>query len=99
MSTVAVVILMRERRIVDRFRAEGATSPETALADLDLTGVNRLAMRRLQRSAVIRKTPVGALYLDEPSWTALRGMRRRVLGVAITVGLLIALGAYLGWAR
>ena len=91
MGAVAVILLMREREVVDAFARANATSSATAVdpADLrvDMTsiGANRLAQR-----AVIREAENGRWYLDVPSWEALRRHRRHVLSVIL---FLIALAA------
>ena len=97
--SVAAVIMMRERRLVARFRDSGATEPGTAQALTDLRGVDEIALRRLRKRAVIREATAGSYYLDEPSWAALRGTRRRIMVVLTAVGLAIALFAYLGLGR
>ena len=90
-SGVAAVILWRERDLVAHFRRAGALSPPTAQTPAALGVEPRLAWGRLVNRAVIRATPSGTYYLDEPSWEALRHMRRRILVVAATLALAGAL--------
>jgi hypothetical protein len=47
-----------------------------------------VAFHRLARRAVLRDAGGGRYYLDEPSWRALRGTRRRV---ALAIALLMVL--------
>jgi hypothetical protein len=49
-----------------------------------------LAFRRLREHAVLREAEGGRLYLDEPSWQALRAIRRRMAMVMMT--LVVVLG-------
>lgn len=97
--SVAAVILIRERWLVDRFRRAGATSPEAARTLAEVGADEGIALNRLSRRAVIREAKAGAYYLDEPTWTALRGTRRRLAAIVIGVGLLVAAASYVSWGR
>ena len=83
------VILVRERHIVDAFRRAGAVDPRSAVVPTTIGVAERLAFRKLCRRAVLREASTGLFYLDEPSWQALRALRRRVA----LIGLLIVLFA------
>ncbi len=92
---VAAAIVAKEKRIVTAFRNAGATSPDRA-ARLDDLGIHRgIALRRLQRDAVLRLAAADRWYLDEPSWQAVRGIRRR-LALVMLVLMAIALLAVVG---
>lgn len=95
---LAAIILKREKDLVAHFRRAGATSPEAAQTPAALGIDQGVAWRRLLDRAVIRSAPNGAVYLDEPSWTALRGTRRRMAVVLGLILLVIALGA-IAWPR
>lgn len=93
MSTVAAVILGKERRMVARFVAVGATSRETART-LEQVGVpHGLILHRLENRAVVRHAPPDRYYVDQESWAAVRRSRRRAVSVlgAILLALLLAL--------
>ncbi|HEV2291170.1 MAG TPA: hypothetical protein VGR60_04975 [Gemmatimonadales bacterium] len=93
-ATAAVAVIVRkERELVDHLRSVGAVSPDTARTLSQLGADQGPAWRRLVEHAVIRSTPVGTWYLDEPSWMALRRMRRRLALVVAAAGLIVALGA------
>ena len=93
-ATAAVAVIVRkERELVDHLRSVGAVSADTARTLTQLRVDQGIAWRRLVDHAVIRSTPVGTWYLDEPSWMALRRMRRRLALVMAAVGLIVALGA------
>jgi hypothetical protein len=91
-AAAAAAILVKERHVVDAFQRARATSPERAVVPedigVDLTGVGG---RRLLRHAVVRATPSGLYYLDEPTWIALRSSRRRMVFVLLVVVGLAAL--------
>lgn len=92
MGATAVAILIRkERDIVEQFLSAGATSDATARSLGELHLDHNIALRRLQRRAVIRETALGAYYLDEPSWRAMKSSRRTVVVVllAVIVALLV----------
>ena len=92
-ATAAVAVIVRkERELVDHLRSVGAVSTDTARTLTQLGADQGLAWRRLVERAVIRSTPVGTWYLDEPSWMALRRMRRRLAFVLAAIGLIVALG-------
>ena len=93
---IAAVIVRKEREVVDLFRDVGATSPG-ASRSFDEIGVEQAwPLSRLRRRAVIREAAPGKYYLDEEVWTAVRGMRRRmvlvILGTVALVGFLAWIG-------
>jgi hypothetical protein len=90
-AAAAAILLLRERELVDAFRAAGATEPAKAVSLTDLNVAPSIAFHRLQRRAVLRETESGLFYLDEPSWQALHGMRRRLIAVAVGVAILVLL--------
>jgi hypothetical protein len=51
---------------------------------------------KLRKRAVVREAGPGTYYLDEPSWDALRALRRR-LGFMLLLAVL--LGALLLWRQ
>jgi hypothetical protein len=93
---VAVVILKREREVMDLFRSAGATSPAGAMT-LDQVGVvEAWPLSRLKRRSVIREASPGRYYLDEEVWLALRAMKLRIVlvlaAVAVITGFLVWIG-------
>ncbi len=89
MSTISAVILARERRMVNRIRAAGASSPEQART-LEQLGITRgVILRRLRERAVIRQAGPDRFYLDEPSWEAVRRARRRAIHVMGVIVLIV----------
>jgi len=94
MAAVAAVIQHKEREIVNTFRGAGATSPDRARDPGELGVGEHLAFERLVKRAVLREAGGGKYYLDELSWNALRGLRRRMVFVVLLIMIivLIALG-------
>lgn len=93
MSTVAAVILGKERRMVATFEAHGAVSREQAKT-LEQLGITRgVILRRLRERAVVREAARDHFYLDRESWNAVRRGRRRAVHViaVILLALLLAL--------
>lgn len=93
---IAAVIVSKEREVVDLFREVGAISPATARS-FDEIGVEQAwPLSRLRRRAIIREAAPGKYYLDEEVWTAMRGMRRRmvslIFGLVALVGFLVWIG-------
>ena len=91
MGAAAAAMMMRERRVIEAFTVAAATSPERAVP-IETLGIeyDALALRRLQQHAVIREVAPGRLYLDVPTWQALRRMRLRIVFVLFGI-ILIAL--------
>jgi hypothetical protein len=90
-SSVPVVIIARERHIVDAFRRGGATSATSAVTPSAVGVSERVAFQRLRRRAVLQEASPGTFYLDESSWQALRATRRRMALGAILVVLSAAI--------
>jgi hypothetical protein len=91
MSTVAAVILARERRMVNRLRVAGAVSREQARTLAELGVTRGVILRRLRERAVIREGEPDHFYLDEPSWEAVRRSRRRAIHVLGVIALVLLL--------
>ena len=91
MSTVAAVILARERRMVNRLRAAGAVRPEQARTLEELGIARGVILRRLRERAVVREAAPGHYYLDELSWAAVRRSRRRAIHVLGVIALVVLL--------
>ena len=91
MSTVAAVLLAKERRMVNRLRAVGAVNREQARTLEELGIAPGVVLRRLRERAVIREAARGHFYLDEESWAAVRRSRRRAIHVLWVVALVILL--------
>lgn len=95
-AVVAVIVVAKEREIVEAFRDVGATSVETALP-LDQVGVDEnIGFRRLRSHEVIREAAADRFYLDEGVWVAVRHTRRRVIGVLFTIVAVVAIAVALG---
>lgn len=96
MANVAAAIVIRnEKNLVAHFRQHRAVSADTAQSLTALNASEDAAFRRLRRRAVIREDRPGFYHLDEPSWDALRFLRRRLVVIGIT--LIILSGAVSAW--
>lgn len=93
---IAAAIRRREQEVVDDFRAANATSRESARSYAALGLGENFIVRRLRKRAVIREAARGTYYLDEEVWTAVRGSRRRIAIVFISMLLLFLVGILLG---
>lgn len=85
MGAAAAVILRKEHDVVASFRGAGATTPDRARSPEELGLDRHLVFHRLVTRAVLREATAGRYYLDEPSWTALRTIRRRLIMVFLVV--------------
>lgn len=94
---IAAVIIRREREVADLFREVGATSPAAARS-LDEIGVEQAwPLSRLRRRAIIREAAPGKYYLDEEVWAAIRGLRQRMVVMAVGMAALIGLLVWIGF--
>ena len=94
-EAAAAAIIRKERRIVDAFRNEGATSPESARSPGEL-GVNgSWLVDRLIDRAVLRQAEPGRYYLDEEAWKAFCQARRLRAIIVVSVILLCVVCAWL----
>lgn len=89
-AVAAAAIIHKEKEIVANFRAANALTPAAARTPASLGVHEGFAFRRLREHAVLREAEGGRLYLDEPSWQALRAIRRRMAMVMMT--LVVVLG-------
>lgn len=101
MGAAAVIAIMRmkERQVVDDFRAAGALTPSTAQSYAALGFGEARAIKRLHDSAVIREASPGLYYLDEEVWIAVRHNRRRRGIIVASILALIFLGLAVGFLK
>jgi hypothetical protein len=90
---------MKEREVVDDFRAAGALTPSTAQSYDGMGFGQTRAIKRLHDSAVIREASPGLYYLDEEVWTAVRRNRRRRALMVGSVLVLIFIGIAVGFLK
>jgi hypothetical protein len=90
---------MKERQVVDDFRAVGALTPSTAQSYAALGFGEARAIKRLHDSAVIREASPGLYYLDEEVWIAVRHNRRRRGVIVASIFALIFLGLAVGFLK
>lgn len=88
-TAVAAVIARRERDIIAAFRSARAIDPTTARDPSDVGVHQEVAFAILVRRAVLRDAGDGRYYLDEPSWEAMRSMRRRMLVVVLVAAIIV----------
>lgn len=97
MGAAVVIILRKQRDIVEVFEGARATSPETARDPNDLGIDESVIFRGLVRRAVLRDAGGGRYYIDQPSWRAMSSMRHRVAMVVLAiVVVLLVVGLIVG---
>ncbi len=101
MGAAAAVAIMRmkERQVVDDFRAAGAVSPSTAQSYAAMGFGEARAVKRLHDRAVIREAAPDLYYLDEEVWIAVCRERRRRGVILGSVLALIFLGLAVGFLK
>jgi len=95
-AVAAAAMRMRERQVIDDFRAAGATSPDRAQSYTAMGIGETLAVRRLRNRAVIREASPGAYYLDEEVWAAVRRTRIRMATTLLAILAVVLIGVMLG---
>ena len=93
---IAAIMRLREREVVEDFRAANATSRERAQSYTAVGVGETLALKRLRNRAVIREAAPGTYYLDEEVWAAVRRTRQRLAVVFASMLLLILAGVLVG---
>lgn len=93
---IAAMLRLREKEVVEDFRAASATSPNKAQSYQAIGVGDSLAIKRLRNRAVIREAAPGKFYLDEEVWAAVRRTRQRMATVFISVLALLLLGILVG---
>jgi hypothetical protein len=98
MGAAVAVIVRKQREIVEVFEGARATAPDLARFPDELGIDESHIFHGLVRRAVLRPVGDGRYYVDEPSWVAMRDMRRRrvlvmlIVVAALVVGLVLAAG-------
>ena len=87
-AAAAVVIIKRERDLVEHFQRVGAVSPQTARTKDEIGVDGGTAWFRLVDDAVVRSADNGRFYIDVLTWQALERRRKRVMTVALIVVVL-----------
>jgi hypothetical protein len=90
-AAAAAIIIRKEKDLVAHFQQARAVSAATAQTLGALRIDEGIALRRLRERAVIREAAPGTFYLDEPSWAALRYVRRRLMTVMLLLALAVAI--------
>jgi hypothetical protein len=92
MGAAVAVIVRKQREIVEVFEGARATSPELARYPDELGIDASHIFDGLVRRAVLRPVGDGRYYVDEPSWMAMRGTRRRVATMMLLALAAVVLG-------
>jgi hypothetical protein len=87
-AAAAVIIIKKERDLVEHFQRVGAISPQTARARDEIGVDGGTAWFRLVDDAVVRSADNGRFYIDVLTWEALERRRKRVRMVALIIAAL-----------
>jgi hypothetical protein len=85
---IAVILVIKIKKIIQRFLDTGTTSPPAAKTPEELNIRTSLLFQRLLRRKVLVETFAGRYYLDEEALQEYNNTRRKIM---ITVILVIAL--------
>lgn len=92
MGAAVVIIVRKQREIVEVFEGARATAPELARYPDELGIDESHIFRGLVRRAVLRPVGDGRYYVDEPSWVAMNDRRRRLTAVTAVAVLALVVG-------
>lgn len=98
MSAALILILHRQRDLVDRFRDAGATSPSTARTLGELHVRPGLILSRMSSRGVFVHAGGDRWWLDAAAWNRFRDRQRRRLvltAILIVAGGVLLVGAML----
>ena len=93
-AVAAAAIIHKEKEIVAIYRDAKALTPAAARTPATLGVHEGIALKRLRARAVLREAEEGRLYLDEPSWEALRALRQRLALVMLCLVVVLGFAAY-----
>jgi len=97
-AAAAIIIMNRQKELVDRFCNASATSPDTARTLDELrVGDRGLIFRRLAQRGVFVQAAGDRWYFDAKAWDRYRDRQwsRLVWGAAVILGLSVALLLFL----
>ena len=83
------VVVMRQNRLMQRFRDAEATDPKSAIALEDIGCRNSWIFRRMVARGVFIESGKGQYYMDEGAARWFVKRRRRVMFIFIAVSILI----------
>jgi len=86
-AMIGGVIAARRRKLIQKFRAAGATSPSTAMPLPSDAIFTSFIFKRLHNFGVLKETTNGRYYLDEAAEKALSKQRRIMLMVLLVIVL------------
>ena len=85
----AAVIVPRQRRAVERFRANRCVNPEAACT-LEELGIRRnYGVNSLIRRGILRPNAIERYWLDEHLWREFQKARRTAVLILLAVGLVL----------
>jgi len=82
-TMVAVIVIVRFKRFINRFRETGTTSPQTAKTLEELNLKHRFIFKRLLMRNVLIETYADRYYLDEQNLLKYNNKRRMIMFTVI----------------
>lgn len=97
MNTVATVLLIRMKRIVQAFRRANATHPGRAIIPSEHGVREGLAFRRLVQRGVLVTVNAQRYYMNEDAEARYRKQRQRVVLIVTLFGLALFILTWITW--
>jgi len=76
-AVIGAAVARARRRIAEHFLIHEAISPETAVAFVPESGIQRTQFSWMQRHGLVREARPGSYWLDAPAYAAREEARRR----------------------
>ena len=89
---IVPVIVRKQRRLVDAFRAAGATEPAKATPLAALALEDGHALKLLRSHGIVQEAGDQKLWLDEARWNAHQARRTRIASTIVATMLVLVVG-------
>lgn len=91
-GAVIVAARMRhEKKLISELRDQAAFSAKAAIRLNPEQRLARAALRTLLRHGAVKQTGADLYWLDEPAYDEMRANRRRMVFLALAVGVIVVL--------
>jgi hypothetical protein len=92
---VAVIIVVKIKKLIQRFIDTGTTSPPAAKTPEELNIRTSFLFQRLMRRKVLVETYANRFYLDEEALQEYNNTRRKIMFIVILIIVLLVFFDYL----
>jgi hypothetical protein len=94
-AVIGAAVARTRRRIAEHFLIHEAISPETALAFVPESGIQRTQFSWMQRNGLMHEAGPGCYWLDAPAFAAREEERRRRITLVFAIIFIVLAGVVL----